>query len=433
MLAYPSAAERDGNFRAGACRRLRSWLVRRWLLLLVFLGAMAGAAVWIRPHALAWHHRRAARLELQRYHNTQAIRHLLICRAIWPRDPETLLLAARGARRVQVYGDCERLLRIYREVRGRDEAYVLEQLLLAAECRIDEVSEQCGKYVQEGRFDAALLMEAMARGYMRQYRLGQARFCLDHWKEMQPDNPEAYNLEGCLLLDYLHVSSGAVDCYRRAVELDADHDEARLGLAIALLDCKEFAEAAEHFERLLRCSPQNVRVQIGVAECREGLGETEEATRLLDDVLTRQPLFAAALSLRGQLALKRGQWLEAENCLRQALRGNPLDHRARYGLIRCLEQTGQDEQARHQRHQLEQREEDVARFHEIVTKDIAQRPTDPSLHYSLGQLLLRSGQREEGVRWLQSALHLDPHYAPAHEALTQCLGQSKNTTHTSSP
>jgi tetratricopeptide (TPR) repeat protein len=434
MRAPPSAGERPAS--AGWRQRLlsqRPRIVRRLGLLLVLLGVTAGAGVVARPHVRAWYHRRAARLELQRYHTPQAIQHLLICRDIWPHDPETLLLAARAARRAQVYGDAERLLRLYREVRGRDEAYTFEQLLLAAECRVDEVSEQCGKYVEEGRYDAPLLMEALTHGYLRQYRLGQARFCLNHWKQMQPDNPQVFYLEGLLNLDYLHAASQAVVSYRRAVELDAEHEEARLGLAVALLSDKNFAEAAEQFERLLQSQPDNTRIQVGLAECRDGLGETDEAARLVDDVLARQPQFPSALSLRGQLALKSGQWAEAERWLRQALRGDPLDHRARYGLIRCFEQTGQEEEAQRQRRQLQQMEDDTTRFHKIVTEEIAKRPTDPALHCTLGQILLRGGQREEGVRWLQSALRLDPQYAPARQALTEYLSQAKGESQSSSP
>jgi tetratricopeptide (TPR) repeat protein len=406
--------------------RLTPAVRRRWILLFVLLAVTAGVGVWLRPHLQAWYHRRAAREELQRYHTTQAIRHLLLCRAIWPRDPEALLLAARAARRAQVYGDSERLLQIYREVRGRDEAYTFEHLLLAAECRVDEATELCWKCVQEGRFDAPLLMEALTRGYLRQYRLGQARLCLNRWKQEQPDNPQAFCLEGLFLLDYLHDSPDAVDSYRRAVELDADHDEARLGLAVALADCRNFAEAAEHFERLLQGRPDNARLQVGVAECRLGLGETALAARIVDDVLARQPNLAPALSLRGQIALKNGKWEEAEASLRQALRGHPLDHRARYSLVLCFERSGQEEEAKRQRQKMEQIEADVARFHEIVTKDIAERPTDPALHCTLGKLLLRSGQREEGIRWLRNALQLDPHYAPAQQALADYLSQAKD-------
>lgn len=427
MSASPRTGEQADSVGDGTpARRLRFRLIRRVLLVLVLLGLVVGAGIWVYPHARAWYHRRAARIELQHYHNSQAIHHLLICRQIWPRDPEVLLLSARAARRAQVYGDAERLLRIYQEVRGRDDAHAFEQLLLATECRVDEFTESCWKCIEEGRLDPPLLMEALTKGYFRQYRLGQARLCLNRWKEEQPDNPQVYFLEGLLLLDYLHVAPDAVESYRRAVELDADHEEARLGLAVALLTDKHYAEAAEQFERLLRDQPDNVRVQVGLAECRESLGETEEAEKLVEDVLTRHPQMSAALSLRGQVALKRGQWKEAETYFRQALRGNPLEHRARYSLVLCLEHTGQEEEAREQRRQLHQQEEDVARFHDIVTKEIAERPNDPALHCQIGQMLLRSGQRDEGIRWLQSALRLDPNYAPARQALADSQRQVKS-------
>ncbi len=236
---------------------------------------------------------------------------------------------------------------------------------------------------------------------------------------MQPDNPQALYLQGLFLLDYQQDRSGAEKSYRRALELDPDHEEARLGLAVALLMGKSFARAAEHFKHLRQCQPDNGRVQVGLAECLDGLGQHAEAVQLVDDVLARCPEFAAALSLRGQFALRDGQWAEAESWLRQALRHNPMDHRAHYGLVRCLEQTGQEEEAQVQRRQLQQMEEDVARFNEIVTTEIAQRPTDPALRYTLGQLLLRRGQHEEGLRWLQSALRLDPHYAPARQLVEE--------------
>jgi tetratricopeptide (TPR) repeat protein len=367
----------------------------------------------------AWYHRREARAELQRYHTPQAIRHLLICRAIWPRDPETLLLAARAARRASLYGDSERLLRDYRQERGRDEAYTFESLLLAAECRADEAADSCWQCVEEGRFDAALLLEALTRGYLRQYQLGQAQRCLERWRQFQPDTPQTFYLQGLLDLDYIHDRFVGEESYRRALELDPDHEEARLGLAVTLLTGKNFAQAAEHFRHLRQSQPDNVSLQVSLAECLYGLEQTAEAVRLVDDALARQPDYAAALSLRGQLALQVGQLDEAESWLRRALRRAPMDHRARYSLAVCLEQSGQQEEAQQQRRRLLQMEEDLAHFHKIVTREIAERPQDPALHCTLGQILLRAGKREEGLRWLQSALRLDPHYGPARQAVQE--------------
>jgi Flp pilus assembly protein TadD len=381
----------------------------------------------------AWYHRRAARVELQRYHIPQAIRHLRICRDIWPRDPEVLLLAARAARGARYYGDSERLLGIYRAIRGHDEAHAFEQLLLFAECQTEKAADQCWSYVEKGHAVAPLLLEALTRGYLRMYSLGQAWSCLHRWQQLQPENPQALYLKGLFFLDYSHDRSAAEDSYRRALELDPDHEEARLGLAVSLQMGKDFVKAAEHFKRLLQCQSDNLRVQVGLAECLDGLDQTPEAVRLVDEVLAQQPGFAPALSLRGQLALKSGQWTEAESCLRQALRADPLDHRARYSLVLCLERSGQEEEARRQRRRLQQMEEDMARFNEIVTKEIAQRPTDPALHCTVGQLLLRTGQREEGIRWLQNALRLDPNYAPARQALTDYQSQAKGQTQPSTP
>jgi tetratricopeptide (TPR) repeat protein len=410
--------------------RLRAILIwgahrRRLSALALLLALLAAAAAWAAPQVRAWRHLRAARAELERYHTPQAIRHLKVCRETWPRDPEVLLLAARAARRAGVYGDSERLLALYEQERGRDAAVTFERLLLDAEANQDPVVERCWQLVEQGHPDSALLLEALARGYMRRYRLGMARRCLDRWRQAQPDNPQMLYLDGLFHLDYAHAASAAVDSYGRAVELDSEHEEARLGLAVALLTGKDFAKAAEHFERLRLVQPDNARVRVGLAECRDGLGDTAEAVRMADEVLAQKPDFPAALSLRGQLALRQGQFAEAANWLRQAVRRNPADHRARYNLALALEQAGQAEEAKEHLRHFHQAEKDLARFNEIVTGDIARRPADPALHCELGQILLRAGQRDEGMRWLQSALQIDPGYGPARRALVdyQRLGR----------
>jgi len=368
---------------------------------------------------------RAAYSELQSYHNAQAIRHLRICRDVWPNDPDVMLMAARAARRARVYSDTTRLLQMYQQARGSDEAFTFEQMLLSAECRVDQAADRCWRYVEDGHADTPLLLESLTRGYLRQYRLGQARLCLDRWLRMQPDNPQALYLEGLLNFDYSRAPSAAIKSYRRALELDPEHEEARLGLAVALLENKNFAEAAEHFKYLRQCQPDNASVQTGLAESLDGLGQQAEAEQLVDAVLARQPNFGPALSLRGQIAFRSGQLAEAETWLRQALQHRPMDHRARYSLSLCLQWNGKEEEGQRESRQLQQMDDDLARFNEIVTKDIAQRPTDPALHCALGQILLRGGQREEGLRWLQSALRLDPQYAPARQALAEDSRKAK--------
>ena len=59
------------------------------------------------------------------------------------------------------------------------------------------------------------------------------------------------------------------------------------------------------------------------------------------------------------------------------------------------------------------------RFTELTTRQMNLRPRDPALHCEVGRLYLERGNKAAGEAWLLSALRLDPHYRPAHEALAQ--------------
>jgi tetratricopeptide (TPR) repeat protein len=383
------------------------------------LGVAVAAGLLAYPRIKAWNHLRAARAAVVACHNPQAIRHLQACLRVWPEDPEVLLLTARTARRARAYGDAERSLQKYQQVRGLDAACSFEQLLLSAERTVDQVADVCWRHILQGHPDEPLILEALARGYLRQYRLPEARGCLDRWLKSQPDNPQALCLQGQFRLDYQRAQTEAVESYRRAVQIDPEHEDARLGLAVALLESKNFAEAVEHLEYLRKCQPDNLRVRVGLAECRHALGEGALALRLVDEVLAEEPEYPPAQSLRGRLALESGQPVEAEDWLRRAVEHNPADHQARYSLIVCLNQNGKDAEAQEHKQWLTRREEDLKRFNDVITQDMVQRPRDPAVHCTLGQLLLRSGYREEGLRWLHNALRLDPQYGPARQALAE--------------
>jgi predicted Zn-dependent protease len=398
---------------------------RRWWLAGALLGLAAAGLALAGPHVAAWYHFRSARTALERWHNPQAIRHLQACLRVWPNDADVLLLGARAARRARAYDEAEHGLEKYQQARGCDEAATFEQLLLAAErAGEDRVTDLCWRHVEQGHPETPLILEALARGYLRHYRLIEARRCLARWLHDQPENPQALCLKGQLHLDYEHALAVARETYARAVQLDPEHEEARLGLAVALLEAKAFAEAAEHLEYLSRCQPDNPRVQVDLARYRDGQGRRDEAIVLADAVLARWPRYARALALRGRLAVEAEDYAAAEPWLRQAVAADPGDTQARYDLVRCLRYRGRDAEAQEHEARIKQREADRKRFHEIATVEMPQRPHDPELHYTLGKLLLRSGRRAEALRWLHSALRQDPQYAPARQALAEYYRQA---------
>jgi tetratricopeptide (TPR) repeat protein len=395
-------------------RRLRSWIA-----LMLLLGLLIAGYALASPQLRAWHHLRAARLDLERYHNFQAIAHLQACLRIWPTNAEALLLSARAARRAGAYDEAERGLEKYRDVRGLDATGSFEELLLSAERNVEQVAAVCRHHVEQGHPESPLILEALSRGYLRQYRLQEANFCLDLWLKSQPDNTRALCLKGQFHLDYEKSPDRAVESYRRAVQLDPEHEEARLGLAIVFLETKSFGKAAEQLEYLCRCQPNNLRVRVGLAQCRHALGESDEALRLVEAVLAQQPDYAPALTVRGEIAIAAGQYLEGETWLRRAVQLAPSDHQARYHLILSLHHNGHSDEAKLHEQALKQFEDDAKRFNRIVTQEMIGKPQDPDLFAELGQLLLRSGHREEGLRWLQNALRLDPQNALARKTLTE--------------
>src|SRR6266852_6049415 len=150
---------------------------RRRILIpgLFILGLVAGAVAFARPHVQAWYHFRAAKSDLQSYHNPQAVRHLQACLRTWPDDPDVLLLSARAARRARAYDEAERCLEKYQKARGLDVACSFEQLLLSAERGVDQVASVCRRHVEQDHPDTPLILEALTRGYLRQYRISEAR------------------------------------------------------------------------------------------------------------------------------------------------------------------------------------------------------------------------------------------------------------------
>ena len=391
----------------------------RLLALLLLICLIAAGLVLAAPSLRTWYHLRAARSETARFHNAQAIRHLQVCLDRWPNDPDVLFLAARAARRARNYAESERLLEKYQQLRGLDNESSSEQLLLTVERNVDRMAAQCWRSVEADPESSrsSLLFEALTRGYLRKYELTNARACLNHWLVSQPNCVQAHYLDGLFILDYLHAKNEAERSYRRALDLDPEHEEARLGLAFILVDTKTFSEAIDHLEYLKKRQPENLRLQMGLAECYAGSGDLTQAEQLADGVLAQEPRYAAAIALQGRLALQNGEYEQAETLLRCAVELAPSDRRARHNLINCLNRSGKTEEAQRHQKDIEERDKDLARFDEIVTKELPERPTDPSLHCTLGQLFLREGFAEEGLRWLQSALQIDPQYAPARQAL----------------
>src|SRR6266478_2566845 len=113
---------------AALYRNRRRVLAAAILLLLVGIGlSFFGIHLW------AMYHFRAGRSALEQHHPHEALPHFQAALTVWSKDPHTLLLAARAARRLGIYDEAERYLETYRDACGSDDDLILEQVLLRAQ------------------------------------------------------------------------------------------------------------------------------------------------------------------------------------------------------------------------------------------------------------------------------------------------------------
>ncbi len=168
--------------------------------------------------------------------------------------------------------------------------------------------------------------EALARVYLKTYRLARAKAAIRRWIEDAPtdgrpflwlteidrrtdvDNPESWERH-----------------YREALRRDPELDPARHGLAESLRRVHRNEEAAQEYAFYLARHPDDPAALAGAGLNALELGNLSEATRLLDHALGLAPTERAALRGRAEVDMQRGELSSAARRLDQAIQADPFD------------------------------------------------------------------------------------------------------------
>jgi predicted Zn-dependent protease len=407
-----------------------SWLKRasRWRKLCVVLIVLVVLAL-LAPHAEAWYHLRSARSAFALYHPEIAQDHLARSLKVWPNSVSVHLLASRAARQNGDFEEAERQLRVgQRLVAGTSDEVVLEWALLqAAIGNTGEVDEFLQRRAEEDPELWPLVQEALVEGYITVYRVLDALACLEQWLKFQPDNLRALELRGAAWMAG-RSKQKAADDFRRVLEQDGDRDATRWRLVACLLDMGSYSEALPQLEHLAHKKPDDPEVQVRLARCHNVIGNRDLARQLLAGVLERHPEHGLALRTRGHFALADNQPAEAEKWLRRAAKAWPTDYQTQWLLSQALAQQHKSREADEQLQIAQALKDRVERLGELRSRKMSEQPLEPALHYEMGVLLIRTGHKEVGERWLLSALQLDPNYRAAHQALADYYqGEGKTT------
>jgi Tfp pilus assembly protein PilF len=384
------------------------------LLLVIGLGASAGAM-----HLWVWYDLRAARRALERRDYDEARDLVAACLRRRPRSGELHLLRARIARQAGAYPEAERALGAAQKYSAPKEDLSLERALLRAQQGelTHDLEAHLRDRVNRDDPESLLILEALARGYMRNYRLADARLSLDLWLQQRPDDVQALLGRGWVF-ERLEDFPKARDDYRRAAALAPDRPEPETRLGLVLLQLGQPEEAREVFERAWGRRPGDPVLGLGLAQSYARLGRFDEARELLDRVAAERPRDPSLLLERGNLALQQGDPADAEPWLRRAVELLPHDYQANYALWQCVNRLGKEEEARDLDAQVKRIQEDLVRMRSL-TERLQSRPYDAGLRSEIGRLFLRHGEKGEGLLWLQAALRLDPGHRETHEALAR--------------
>jgi tetratricopeptide (TPR) repeat protein len=399
----------------------RTLAVLTLLALLVVTTAAAGLFLWSHSHLAA------ARREVERGHNAAATRHLQASRLLLADHPDGLLLAARIARRGGAWAEAEQLLNRYGQLRGDDDALVLERLLLrATRGELEAAAPILQQLIDKGDPAAALAREALVSGLLYRFHLAEAARQIDDWLVQEPDSPAALLARG-KLHDRRLQSSDALATYRRLLELDSEHDEARLRLTTLLVQLSQPDEALPHLEYLRRRLPGNPEVLTQLAQVLDLQERSSEARAVLDECLRLHPDHGAALATLGRIALRDGDGALAEQCLARAVDLDPGDVAGRHQYYLALTRNGKKAEADQQQEAIRRTRADLERINELLSKRLQEAPNDPAAMHEVAMISLRAGQPQEALRWLLNTLQVDPRHGPTHRVLSAYYRETGNT------
>jgi tetratricopeptide (TPR) repeat protein len=241
--------------------------------------------------------------------------------------------------------------------------------------------------------------------------------------QMLPGHSEKWRVLIALARTYARNTTpqAAIKTLEQLVESDSDDLHARRALAMAAIDTFQWDRAIELANACLDREPGDARALEILLECYL----RQQQWDAMDAILARPDLTDArphTLRLRAQRNVAAGHLDEVETNYRAALRLDPLDPTTHYQLAQLLLRSGQHDAA----------EEPLAEFHRIKTHEDALAAIigtfpqsdppawtapDPPLCVEIAEHCAAIERIDEARAWLAEALRQEPKFPAALQAL----------------
>jgi Tfp pilus assembly protein PilF len=333
-----------------ACLRSRSSLLLAVALL--FLGAIA----FFRLEALGGiDHLYAANRAFEERRLDVAGAHAEVYAQKRPESAAVNLLLARIARLSDNYAQAERRLDQCELLQGPADKIHLERALIQVEQ--GKATPETERYLRkvaarENRGDSALILEALAKGYIQSKRPTEAVYAAEELIKRKPRGVHALLLSARVHEQLFDLNS-AIREHERALVLDPRNEQVRSRLGFFLLKTGHIAQALACFEELRRSGLDGLNVSLSIAKCKFRSGRFDEAEKELRTLANQHPNEASVLIELGQVLASSGRFAEAESWARRGASLAPQDDEALFLLRNCLWQLGKNKEAQELEKRLE--------------------------------------------------------------------------------
>jgi tetratricopeptide (TPR) repeat protein len=351
------------------------------------------------------------------------------CLQVWPRSGETYFTLARTYRRMGDQPKARMNLQKAKTLNWSTAAIDLEYKLIQAQSNaVRQVDQLLKSYLNAGHQDDMIIMEALVEGYRQLNFLNDAYHWATVWAERYPSMWQPWLVRGMILEAGQRMQLAAAD-FETALQIKPDQPEARYFLAGIYLRVKEYPVALQHYEYYQKLRPDDVRTKIGMAACLRALNRSEEARKLLDEVLATNLQHSGAFTQRGLLYLDEDRPKDALVWLRKAVELTPMELDIVQNFIVALRGAGQMDEAAEMEKRRLQIEADLKRMEAIIKElpdaetaskeeDDTKREKHFQMRFEAGTILQRLGRLEQSKGWYLSVLQEDPGHPASLKALS---------------
>jgi protein O-mannosyl-transferase len=228
------------------------------------------------------------------------------------------------------------------------------------------------------------------------------------WQDTLKKNPDCWMAQNNLgrALSQERQTGEAIECFKKAIEIEPHNAEAYNNLGYALFQNGEADKAITYLQQALAIKPDFAEVENNLGAVLFQKGEVDEAMTHYQKAVAIQPDFAEAYNNMGNIFLQKGQVDEAIAQYQTAIKFNPDFADACNNLGAAFSQKGKLDEA-------------------IVQYQMAIRiePGNAEAHNNLAGILLQKGEVDAAMAQSREALKIRPDYAKAHKILGVALVQ----------